>query len=77
MLIPGDCRKETSVSGTSVPYDMPEEIRVSRELADRIKLASEFTIERPTLLEPGFYVVILGELRKPVYLEASPSDASS
>ena len=60
----------------SVSFAVPEEISVSREFADRIKLASEFTIEEPMLLKPGFYVVILGELFKPVYLEPFPNDAN-
>jgi len=50
------------------------------ELVDSTKWAREVIIEEPTLLEPGKYTIVLGELYRvideaPPYLEPFPDDA--
>jgi len=59
------------MNGSSdISFDMPREISVLREFSKSIKSACEIVIEKPMLLEPGRYTVILGELRKVVYKTA-------
>lgn len=54
----------------STSFDTPEEISVSEEFHNSMKLTSEFVIKGPMLLEPGRYVVLLGELRRVVISDA-------
>ena len=54
----------------SVSFVVPEEMKVTKEFHDRMKLASEFVIKESMLLEPGKYIVILGEPRKVVFKPA-------